>query len=81
MKQEKYDLAASAYKKSSEFKFRLFTNEEAKRRDLLTKYCLAKAGLLFGEDLGDMSEIDILETKNISYLKPFDFPTLAFYYN
>jgi tetratricopeptide (TPR) repeat protein len=81
MKEGKYAEAAAAFKKSMDFNFRISPDIQIKKRTLLMMYSLSKAGLLIGQDLGDISCVDLDETGGIPASRPYDYHTLAFYFS
>ena len=64
MEQGKFAAAADYYARSNTHRFRFLTQERAAVRQLLARYCAARAGILSGEDLGDMSFVDLDETQH-----------------
>lgn len=64
MRQESYAAAADYYSRSNSHRFRFLTQERAAVRQLMARYCAARAGILSGEDLGDMSFMDLDETSS-----------------
>jgi hypothetical protein len=81
MQAGRYAEAAQYYRKSMGVDIRLATEKERYRRDFLTRYCLARAGLLFGTELGSLNALDLLDTRSDPIAKPYDMQLLALYFN
>ncbi len=76
---ERFAEAAQWYQQSIIDEFPYLTEENQQRRRLLVKYCLARAGLDVGQDLGDMSTVVENGTKLLN--RPYGFNILALYIN
>jgi tetratricopeptide (TPR) repeat protein len=74
-----YTSAAEYYALSNKHRFRFLREERARIRERLTKYCAARAGIIAGEDLGDMSFVDFREDGTLPVRRPYQLDLNSLY--
>ena len=71
--------AARYYALSNEHTFRFLAKECARLRNLLARYNAARAGILAGEDLGDISYVDLALTGDLPVRRPYQLDLNSLY--